>query len=80
MVKLVALLATLPVTALCVMVSLYAMKVSVLILMHWQAQIAISAFLYLIPMLVLAWRKKRRAERAAKNERVMPTPRPLREL
>jgi len=81
MVKLAALLAALPLTALSLLVALYAAKLSVLVLMHWQAQIAVALLLYLIPVLVLALRRKRQAQREAKNERLAPTARrSLREL
>ena len=81
MVKLAALLAALPVTAFCVIAALYAAKLSVLVLLHWQAQIAVALFLYLIPMLVLVLRRKRQSGREPKEEPLTPEGRrPLREL
>lgn len=69
MTKLIALLAALLITALCVVVALYAMKLSMLVLMHWQAMVAFSALLYLIPMLVVMLRRRRQAKlQAAKDE------------
>ena len=67
MAKLAALLAAVMVTALCVVVALYAMKLSVLVLMHWQALVALSLLVY-VPMLVVMIRRRRQAsfERRAK--------------
>jgi hypothetical protein len=62
MAKLIALLAALVVTALCVVVALYAMKLSMLVLMHWQALVALSLLVY-VPMLVVMVRRKRQASR-----------------
>ncbi|HUO03168.1 MAG TPA: hypothetical protein VMU31_10345 [Rhizomicrobium sp.] len=77
-----ALLAALVVTALCVTAALYAMRLSVLVLMHWQAMVAFSALLYLIPMLVVALRRKRQVKlQAAEDAPLTPVARrPLREL
>lgn len=68
MVKLAALLAALPITALCIAISLYAAKLSVLILTHWQAQIGIAVLLYLLPMAVLSVRKRRQAREKPRDE------------
>lgn len=58
--KLFALLASLAVTALCVVVALYAMKLSMLVLMHWQALVALSLLVY-VPMLIVMVRRRRQA-------------------
>lgn len=58
--KLIALLAAMAVTALSVVVALYAMKLSMLVLMHWQVLVALSLLVY-VPMLVVMVRRKRQA-------------------
>lgn len=82
MVKLAALIAALPVTALCVVVALYAARLSVLVLTHWQAQIGISVLLYLLPMLLVVLRRRRQAKRQPSGEDSLRPAirRPLREL
>ena len=60
MAKLLALFAALLVTALCVVAALYAMKLSVLVLMHWQALVALSLLVY-VPMWVVMVRRRRQA-------------------
>ena len=82
MTKLVALLAALVITALCGVAGIYAMKLSMLVLMHWQAMIAFSALLYIIPVAVVMLRRRRQAKlQAARDQALMPmVRRPLGDL
>jgi cbb3-type cytochrome oxidase subunit 3 len=81
MTKLAALLAALGVTALCGLVALYAARLSVLMFLHWEAWVALSLLFYASIFLV-AFRRKRRAERQAANDAPLAPVerRPLREI
>jgi hypothetical protein len=62
MTKLAALLAALVITALCAVLALYAMKIFLFVLLHWQAMVALSLLFYASIFLV-ALHQKRRAKR-----------------
>jgi len=78
MVKLAAMLAALVITALCGITALYAAKTFLFAFVHWQVWVGLSLFFY-ASIFAAAFRQKRRAERAAKDERSTPGE-PLREL
>ena len=62
MTKLAVLLAALVITALCAVLALYAMRIFLFVLLHWQAMVALSLLFYASIFLV-ALRQKRRAKR-----------------
>ena len=62
MTKLMVLLAALVITALCAILALYAMKIFLFVLLHWEAMVALSLLFY-ASIYVAALRQKRRAKR-----------------
>lgn len=78
MMKLAALLAALVITALCGLTAVYAAKSLLFAFVHWQVWVGLSLFFY-ASIFTAAFRHKRRAERAAKDENLTPGA-PLREL
>lgn len=75
--KLAALLAALVITALCGLTAVYAAKSLLFAFVHWQVWVGLSLFFY-ASVFTAAFRHKRRAERAAKDEALASRP-PLRE-
>ena len=62
MAKLVVFVAALAITALCAVLALYAMKMFLFVLLHWQAMVALSLLFY-ASIFLAASRQKRRAKR-----------------
>ena len=62
MAKLMVFLAALVITALCAILALYAMKIFLFVLLHWEAMVALSLLFY-ASIYVAALRQKRRAKR-----------------
>ena len=62
MTKLAVFVAALVITALCAVLALYAMKMFLFVLMHWQAMVALSLLFY-ASIFLAASRQKRRAKR-----------------
>jgi hypothetical protein len=62
MTKLAVLFAALVITALCAVVALYAMKIFLFVLLHWQAMVALS-LLFSASIFLAALRQKHRAKR-----------------
>jgi hypothetical protein len=77
MTKLAALLAALVVTALCAAVAIYAMP----LLLHWQAEVALSLLFYAVIILIARRKKRLAAAREAEKDKPLTyvIRRPLRE-